>query len=101
TTACAKEESTGNTGSPCGADACPQPELREEQAGPERVANGFVVVLTPGPFQNFMRAGRAKERRGKAAAEQSDDSVSATLPTCRVPGKARGDCRKLRRRTQV
>ena len=70
TTACAKEESTGNTGSPCGADACPQPELREEQSGPQRVADGLVVVLTPG------NAGRAKEPWFKVSVRSGDSQES-------------------------
>ncbi len=70
TTACAKDESTGNTGSPCGAGAVRKPDLREEATGPQRVADGFVVVLTPG------NAGRAKGPWFKVSVRSGDSQES-------------------------
>ncbi len=48
TLACMQEEVVWNTGSPCGGERDPQPEPRERQAGPLRVAERPVVVRKPG-----------------------------------------------------
>ena len=61
-----ERESTGNTGSPCGAGAVRKPELREEAAGPLRVADRSVVVMTPG------NAGRAKGPWFKVSVRSGD-----------------------------
>ena len=51
-----------------------QPELREEQAGPQRVADGFVVVETPG------NAGRAKEPWFKVSVRSGNSQESGDEP---------------------
>ncbi len=48
TSACMQEEVVWNTGSPRGGERDPQPEPRERQAGPLRVAERPVVVRKPG-----------------------------------------------------
>ncbi len=48
TSACMQEEVVWNTGSPCGGERDLQPEPRERQAGPWRVAERPVVVGKPG-----------------------------------------------------
>ena len=48
TPACMQEEVVWNTGSPCGGERDLQPEPRERQAGPLRVAERPVVVKKPG-----------------------------------------------------
>ena len=48
TPACRQEEVVRNTGSPCGGERDLQPEPREGQSGPLRVAERPVVVRKPG-----------------------------------------------------
>ena len=48
TSACMQEEVVRNTGSPCGGERDLQPEPRERQSGPLRVAERPVVVRKPG-----------------------------------------------------
>ena len=47
-TACRHKEIGRNTGSPDGEGVDPQPELREEMAGPFGVAERLVVATKPG-----------------------------------------------------
>ena len=72
--ACMEEEIDGTREAPAVRGRGSQPELREEQAGPQRVADGFVVVETPG------NAGRAKEPWFKVSVRSGDSQESGDEP---------------------
>src|SRR5271156_4927624 len=71
-TACRQEETTRNTGSPGGAGAWPERELREEQARPCGVAERLVVAMKSGnaggakgpQFKEGARSGERPRRLG-------------------------------------